>query len=398
MVEDAERQARMALSCVVEGGDLDLVGLLSRYTPEEVWHSLRTGTADTTWILRARALRLSGVDALARRHGVRFIVPGDDEWPTGVDDLTGAEPVQKSGGAPVGLWVRGTHPLGRLVGGAVAVVGSRASTAYGDRVAAELAGSLVPAGRTVISGGAYGIDAAAHRGALAEDGPTVAVLAGGLDEVYPKAHAGLFAAVAEGGALVSEVPPGEHPTRRRFLTRNRLIAALGVGTVVVEASVRSGARNTVSWATSMNRLVMAVPGPVSNPTSWTPHRLIRDQQASLVTGIDDVAELLSPLGESWVDRPEAARVLDLLSEVERRVYEALPARGSRDAGDVALRAGVGVREALTALADLSDRGLARPGDQGWRLGPRQDAPVPEGSGPSRRAARSADEQARRGDR
>lgn len=393
MVEDAERHARMALSCVVEGGDLALVGLLERYAPEEIWRSLRTGTAETTWSVRARALQLSAIDAVARRHGVRFVVPGDDEWPAGLDDLTGAEPVQKSGGAPVGLWVRGSRPLGQLVGGAVAVVGSRSSTAYGDRVAAELASALVLTGRTVISGGAYGIDASAHRGALAEEGPTVAVLAGGLDDAYPRAHAALFGAVAASGALVSETPPGEHPTRRRFLTRNRLIAALGVGTVVVEAAVRSGARNTVSWATSMNRLVMAVPGPVSNSTSWTPHRLIRDQQATLVTGIDDLNELLSPVGESWVDRPEAARLLDLLDDAQRRVYEALPARGSRDAGDLALRAGVGVREALTALAGLSDRGLVLPSEQGWRLGPRQDAPVPEGAGPSRRNGGSADEQA-----
>ena len=169
------------------------------------------------------------------------------------------------------MWLAGGGDLAELAAQSVAVVGSRASTPYGDTVAAELAAELSESGRSVLSGGAYGIDAAAHRGCLAGRTPTVAVLAGGLDQPYPSGHRPLFDRIAERGVLVSELAPGEHPTRVRFLARNRLIAALTPGTVLVEAAARSGARNTVTWANVLGRIVMAVPGPVTSATSVTPH-------------------------------------------------------------------------------------------------------------------------------
>lgn len=377
MVDDDERVARMALGCVVEPGDLKLKQLLRRFGPVEVWETLRRSLTDSAWTRRARALDLRAVELLARQHRLRFIVPGDEEWPGHLAALDTCEPVQESGGAPVGLWLRGEHVLAGLAATAVALVGSRASTAYGDRVTADLGAALAAEGVTVVSGGAYGIDAAAHRGALAEKGPTVAVLAGGLDEFYPRAHVNLLGEVAAHGLVVSEVPPGEHPTRRRFLTRNRLIAALTAGTVIVEAGVRSGARNTVTWANACGRSVMAVPGPIGNPTSYTPHRLIREGEAVLVTGLAEVMELVGPVGASLPVKPTQPRLLDLVDADQHAVYEALPARGSRDAGDLALRAGLTVRETLVALNGLCDAGLAGVADDGgWRLGRVQDQPVP----------------------
>jgi len=389
VVDEAEREARLALSCVVEPGNLRIGPIVAHRGAVDVWESLRRSGADNAWARRARALDLRPVRLLAQRHGLRFIVPGTAEWPARLADLATAETVQDAGGEPLGLWVKGNAQLDALASSSVAVVGSRASSAYGDRVAADLGAGLAASGLTVVSGGAFGIDAAAHRGALSEGGPSVAVLACGLDAAYPRAHEGLLAAIAESGLLVSEAPPGERPTRRRFLPRNRLIAALTVGTVIVEAAVRSGARNTVTWAGACRRVVMAVPGPVTSVTSWTPHRLIREGEAALVTSVEDVRELVRPAGECLTGRPRQERLLDTLAPRLQAVYEALPSRGTRAAGDLALRAGLAVPACLGALQELAEAGLARASDDGgWRLGDVQDRPLPP----------SADEERGGGDR
>lgn len=373
-----DRGARLALSCVVEPGDLRLAELLRRYQPEEIWASLASEGPPGAWRARARALDLAGVERRGNACGLSFLVPGDPDWPRQVDDLAVSARVQEWGGAPLGLWVRGEAPLSVACHRSVAVVGSRASTAYGERVAAELAAGMSTVGFTVVSGAAYGIDAAAHRGSLAVSGVSVAVLAGGLDEPYPRAHASLLDQLAAVGAVVSEVPPGEHPTRRRFLVRNRLIAALSSGTIVVEASLRSGARNTVSWATALARPVMAVPGPVGNATSVTPHRLIREGEATLVTCAEDVLELVRPVGEVLPNRQRRARLLDSLDAGQAAVFEALPSRGGRDAGEIALRAGLPLPTVIATLVWLADAGLARSlPDGGWGLGSVRDRPIPE---------------------
>lgn len=376
MADHEDRLARMALSCVVEAGDLRLRDRLRVQTPQEIWCAVSTSTVDDAWTRRAQLLDLPALADRAGRHGVRFIIPSDPDWPVGLADLDHSEPVQKWGGMPMGLWVRGRGSLAELAADAVAIVGCRASTAYGDRVASELGGGLAATGTTVVSGAAYGIDAAAHRGALAEDGPTIAVMAGGLDGVYPKGNTQLVDEVAQHGLVVSEAPPGATPSRRRFLTRNRLIAGLSAGVIVVEATMRSGARNTVSWASSLMRHVMAVPGPVGSSTSYLPHRLIRENEAVLVTGVDDVRELVSPMGIDLVDRETQPRLLDDLDEQQAAVYEALPSRGSRATDEIALEAGVHIRVALVALEELRARGLAASAsDGGWRLGVVQDRPV-----------------------
>lgn len=375
-VGDEEREARLALACVVEPGDPRIGPLVTRSGAVAVWASLREPDAVPAWAGRAAALDLRPVRLLARRHGLRFVIPGDGEWPTQLGALDHCETVQESCGQPLGLWVRGDLPLAEVALRSVALVGSRASTAYGERIAGDLSAGLTAAGLTVVSGGAYGIDAAAHRGALAEGGPTVAIMAGGLDVPYPRGNEALLASVARSGLLVSELPPGEHPTRRRFLTRNRLIAALSAGTVIVEAAHRSGARNTVTWANACARPVMAVPGPVGSATSVTPHRLIRDGEAVLVTSVDEIREMVGLMGEVDLSRPAQDRLLEGLTPQEQAVYEALPSRGTRDVGDLALRAGVPLPVCLGLLAHLATFDLAQPAaDGGWRLGRAQDRPV-----------------------
>jgi DNA processing protein len=271
------------------------------------------------------------------------------------------------GRAPLGLWVRGPLRLDAL-SGPVAVVGSRSATTYGTDVAAELGAGLARAGSTVISGAAFGIDQAAHRGALAGSGPTVAVLACGIDRAYPAAHQRLLDHLAEYGAVVSELAPGCAPTRLRFLARNRLIAALSRGTVVVEAAVRSGALNTASWTSLLNRPLMAVPGPVTSAPSAGAHELIRSGAAALVTRAEDVLELTGQMGEHLAEplrAPASAR--DGLPMRQRRTLEAVPLARPAGSDSIARTAGLGAAEVNTILVALAQRGLVEQLPTGWRL-------------------------------
>ncbi|MCW3157373.1 DNA-processing protein DprA [Micropruina sonneratiae] len=363
----SERDARMALCCAVEPGNLELTRLVAQHGAESVIAALQAPDSKSRWSRRARSVDLVAVQRATKVNRLRFVVPGDDDWPDCLGDLAEVEPVQEMGGVPFGLWLKGEPNLATTCASSVAIVGSRAATAYGQSVATDLAAGLGLHRVSTVSGGAYGIDAAAHSGALATDAPTAAVMAGGLDSPYPPGNASLLQRVAGQGLLVSELPPGEHPTRARFLARNRLIAALSPVTVIVEAAWRSGARNTVSWAGALHRVVAAVPGPVHSATSVTPHRLIREAEAVLCTGPDDVLELLAPLGRAPVPRPDQRRRLDELSPDELAVYEALPARGRRDAGEVSLRAGVSLPGCLALLDRLAEQGLVAQVEGGWRL-------------------------------
>lgn len=362
-----EREARMALCCVVEPGNPAATEAVAAHGPADVLAGLRSRGSRSRWARRAQALDLDAVRRASERNRLRFVIPGDDEWPAALDDLATGEPVQEMGGLPFGLWVKGEANLAEVSARAVAIVGSRAATAYGQSVASDLAAGLGQHGISVVSGGAYGIDAAAHSGALATTAPTVAVMAGGLDNLYPPGNATLLQRVAGQGLLVSELPPGEHPTRARFLARNRVIATLGPATIIVEAAWRSGARNTVSWANACGRMVLAVPGPVHSATSVTPHRLIREAEAVLCTGVSDVLELVGPLGRPPVVRPDQYRPLDELDADELAVYEAIPARGEIDTGEVSLRAGLALGSCLAILDRIAERGLIEHGIEGWRL-------------------------------
>jgi DNA processing protein len=259
-----------------------------------------------------------------------------------------------------------------VVDRSVALVGSRASTAYGEHVAGDLAHRLGERGWTVVSGGAYGIDAAAHRGALAAGAPTVAVLACGVDRVYPSGNGALLERIAQDGLVVSEWPPGAAPHRHRFLVRNRLIAALTRGTVVVEAAARSGARATARRASRLGRPVMAVPGPVTSAMSVGCHELVRDRElgAVLVTSAAHVLEEVGRLGEDLAPSPDGTTDLrDDLSDVARRVLDACPVRRGVSPERLAAVAGCGVVEVLQVLPALEIAGLVQWTGTGWRLAP-----------------------------
>ncbi len=305
------------------------------------------------------------------RLGGRLVMPSDADWPGRLADLGGM--------APLCLWVRGRCDMAAMVGRSVAVVGARAATAYGERVAAELAGGVARRGATVVSGGAYGIDAAAHRGALHAGGATVVLLAGGVDRLYPAGNRALLERVlTDGGAVLAEVPPGATPTRSRFLLRNRLIAALSPATVVVEAATRSGALSTAMHAARMYRPVGAVPGPVTSMASAGCHLLLREGVAVCVTDAEEVMELAGTMGADLAPSVAlgsragvgpaggAGDALDDLSPVQRRVLEAFPVRGVREELVLARAAGLGPREVRASLGVLELWGVVERVDDGWR--------------------------------
>jgi DNA processing protein len=306
IVPDDERLARAQLTYLAEPGD-ELLGVLVRASGAvravEVirsgclmgaeWPPPQTVPAVMTALLRAvgrwrSQLELAPAPAEITRTpgaGVRLICPGDHEWPGQLDDLGYAR--------PHALWLRGTADLRFSCLRSAAIVGSRAATAYGSYVAGDLAGSVAARGLAVVSGGAFGVDACAHRGALSADGVTVAVLACGVDVPYPAAHAELLDAVAAQGVIVSEQPPGRNVSRLRFLARNRVIAALATGTLVVEAGERSGAMNTARHARDLGRPLMAVPGPITSDLSAGCHHIIRNWHGALVTSAGDVIDAIS---------------------------------------------------------------------------------------------------------
>ena len=320
-----ERTARMGLAAANDAGDVGFVKLVRKEGPCEVWDYIRSGKGKTAIARRAAATDLDQLRRRTDEVGARFLIPGDEQWPVRVGDLAWSDPVGKLGGEPLGLWVSGPADLSTL-GKSVAMIGSRASTAYGEHVAADWGVGIAEKGHPVISGGAYGIDACAHRGAMAAGGMTVAVMAGGLAQFYPPGNSALLENVRKTGGVVSEYPPDHPPSRARFLVRNRLIAALSGATVIVEGAVRSGAQNTVNWALSLERPVLAVPGPVTSAMSATPHRLIRNGQAILATCPEDVLAVLAPIDTSIPDYPRSQPTLfDSLTDVQKKVVDSFPA-------------------------------------------------------------------------
>lgn len=367
----AERLARAALSRVGEPDDTGLRALVAAQGPVQAWAALRRGDgrspAGRLTGLLARAARADPERDLARVRalGGRALCPGDPEWPEQLDALDHLDQP-----APFALWVRGSGDLAALATRGVAVVGARAATAYGLRVAGDLGSELAGAGCCVVSGGAYGVDGAAHRGALVMDRPTVVVLACGVDVAYPRGHAALFDRALVTGAIVSEAPPGALAMRHRFLIRNRLIAALGAGTVVVEAAVRSGALSTAGHAERLSKPVMAVPGPVGSALSEGCHLLIRERQAVLVTSADQVLEVISPAGSQALPLARASpRFGDDLPAESRRLLDVVPVRSPRATVQIAADAGVDPRTATGLLGRLAAAGFVVRDSAGWRLAP-----------------------------
>ena len=382
MNADGERRARVALSFLTKPGDPVLGAALRTRSAAEVLALVTGADADGEALLAeqedaalSRAVqrwrdRLGEIPSTARLGawqdgGLRLIIPGDAEWPTQLDDLGDTRPLL--------LWLQGTADLRLACINSVAMVGSRAATGYGQHVAIELAATLAERNVGVVSGGAYGIDASAHRGALAAGGDTVAVLAGGLVFGYPHGNRELFVAVAEQGVLVSECPPDSAPTRPGFLVRNRIIAALSRGMVVVEAALRSGALNSARHARDLCRPVMAVPGPVTSEYSAGCHELIRDYGAMLVTCAEDVLRHVSLPGGGLPPagpRSGPATARDLLDPIATAVLEEVPVRGGRGPASIAVRAGVDLDTALRCLGILAAGGFVERCDRGWRVGRR----------------------------
>lgn len=355
-----EREARLAWARLTEPGDARAVALVRALGPEAAFDAVAGGRAPDWERLRPRmdVLDLDRDLHIIGRIGARVVIPGDEEWPTGLDDL--AAP-------PHCLWVRGPLPLGPACARSAAVVGARSATAYGTEVAADLAAGLCERRFTVVSGAAFGIDAAAHRGALTVEGDTVAVLAGGVERPYPAAHERLLRQIADTGAVVSEVPPGSAPTRSRFLQRNRLIATMTQGTVVVEAGLRSGSLNTAGTAAQHLRVVTAVPGPVSSMVSAGCHQAIRDGMAVLVT---DAAEAAEAIGDLAADLSPAKRGPELPGDgadpEEAALLACLPFRAPASVEDLAARTTLSARDVMAALGRLELGGLVCREGERWR--------------------------------
>jgi DNA processing protein len=396
------RRARAWLSRATEPGTIDFWRFVGRHGPVTAARLIRSGSAP------ARILGLVGARAQqdvsladlqrAERCGARLVIPEDDEWPAvplhALVLATAAEPDEPKNQSarvtapvpPVALWVRGPGRLDELADRSVAIVGSRASTAYGEHVAGEFGYHLAERDWTVVSGGAYGIDAAAHRGALAADGPTIAVLACGVDRPYPAGNGALLHRIAESGLVVSEWPPGAAPHQHRFLVRNRLIAGLTRGTVVVEAAARSGAVATANRARKLSKQVMVVPGPVTSAMSVGCHDLLREQvadegaRARLVASAAHVIEEVGRLGIDLAEpAPRPSDPRDGLSDLAVRVLDACPVRTGVSPERLATVAGCDVLDVLRVLPALELAGLVRWTGDGWQLAPKKRAGRADGA-------------------
>lgn len=381
--------AMVAWSVLVEPGDSVAGRLVTALGPDhalrEVIAWVRSDTASEAagltrgevsaglkrWAPRLRLAQVRAALDGAARAGVRLITPQDAQWPAALRDL--------GDHAPLCLWVRGDIDALASPRPAISLVGARAATSYGEHVAMEFASELSGRGVAVVSGAAYGIDGAAHRATVLSGGVTIALLAGGADRAYPAGHSELLERIAQTGAIVSEVPCGAAPTKWRFLARNRLIAALGGATVVVEAGWRSGSLNTAAHAATLGRPIGAVPGAITSAASAGCHRLLREFDARCVTTVDEVMELLgwdpaTALGAGgWAGAggSPADAATDVASGAHDliRVRDALSARAWRSPSDIAQRSGLGVAHVEALLGVLGLEGSVQRADGGWRAVP-----------------------------
>jgi DNA processing protein len=378
-----DRAARVVLTWLTEPGNRIVWSLVETQGAATTVGQLVAGDIEDDKLRAAVLAKLSTLDprrlaelALRRaeRLGARIVVPSDAEWPDRVDALALLETglpgsVNRDVRPPLCIWVRGPWPLGDTLARSVAVVGARAATGYGTQVTSDIAYGLAEQEWTVVSGGAFGIDAAAHRAALTAGGRTVAVLACGVDRPYPAGNAAMFERITEAGLLISEWPPGADPLRHRFLIRNRVIAAATAGTVVVEAAARSGATQTMSRVLALRRPAMVVPGPVTSAMSVGCHELLRRHpDAILVTGAEQVLEAVGRMGEYLLEPtrgPEHRR--DQLDDESALVLEAVPGRGTATPEDLVTRCGLPLRTVLRRLSLLELAGLVDRRDNGFAL-------------------------------
>lgn len=368
---DERRLAWVYLSRVVAGPCAALSALIESVGVVEAARAVRESALPES--LRRPTEQRRGIDRAARdlelmeRMGGRVVTPDDAEWPAwrmlGLAQLDAAR--DPGGAVPLVLWVRGPCSLSASTERAVALVGARCNSGYGRQVTAEVAGELAEREWTIVSGAAYGIDGVAHRAALAVGGTTIAVLACGVDRPYPVEHERLLAEIAETGLVLSEYPPGTVARKHQFLARNRLIAVLSDGVVVVEAGVRSGARNTAKWARRLGRPALAIPGPVTSASSAGCHRMIRDGEALLVTKAEEIIDETGPLRLALPDGPPVADRTDSLTGELAQVFDALPTIGSRQPRELADRSGLPLPAVRAALSALELAELVGTDENGW---------------------------------
>jgi DNA processing protein len=280
-----ELLARAALFSAIEAGHPFWSSEISTKGAVVVYEKLLSGGYDSIknekLISTLRHVSADYVLTEIDKYHAQLITPNDDHWPKQVNDL--AAP-------PIGLILKGN--IDALHQPSLAIVGTRNPTSYGARIAGDFAAGFADREWVIVSGGAYGIDSYAHKGALIAEGVTVAVIASGIDINYPAGNSRLFAEICESGAMVTEFMPGQRALPHRFLTRNRLIAALSKATLVVEAAFRSGSLRTARDAAEIFRPVMAIPGPINSPTSEGCHRLIGERAAEIVTSVADAVEFV----------------------------------------------------------------------------------------------------------
>jgi DNA processing protein len=353
--------AAAALDLVMEKNSAAGIGTILRDAGADELTDADVAKALTRWEPRLRPRAALIALHQAERVGARLLVPDSLLWPQSINDL------EKH--SPMALWCRGTEAALIALSSSIALVGSRAATGYGEHVTMEASAGLVDRGYAVVSGAAYGIDGLAHRAALASQGITVAFLAGGVDRFYPSGHDTLLARIAETGAVLSEMPCGEPPTKWRFLQRNRLIAAASQATVVMEAGWRSGSLNTAGHAANLGRGLGAVPGPVTSAASAGCHLLIREFDAVCVTNPDEMAQL-APLQVTapTLDFPFDAQGLPssrFPSQI--RVLDAMSSRSPRSVDEVATRSGLAITDVQSALGALEMEGKVSERDRGWIL-------------------------------
>ncbi|MCM4083308.1 DNA-processing protein DprA [Paractinoplanes hotanensis] len=382
--DDDDRAARVALTWLAEPGNRAVWALVEEGGAAATLHRLLRGDVENGPLRESALAKAANIDprrlaeltlSRAERLGARIVVPSDAEWPQRVGSLAtlalddSSTRINTDVRPPLCFWVRGSWPLGEALARSVGVVGARAASSYGLHVTTEIAYGLASHDWTVVSGGAFGIDAAAHRAAVAAGGRTVAVLACGVDRPYPMGNSAMFEQIAESGLLISEWPPGTAPLRHRFLIRNRVIAAATAGTVLVEAAARSGAIQTMGRVLALGRPAMVVPGPVTSAMSVGCHSLLRERpDATLVTELSHVLEAVGRIGEYQSDPargPEHRR--DGLDEESALLLEAVPRRGTATPEELAVRAGLALRTVLRRLSLLELSGLIERRDAGIAL-------------------------------
>ncbi|WP_433614112.1 DNA-processing protein DprA [Dactylosporangium sp. CA-139114] len=406
-----ERVARMALGMLVEPGCRELGVLVRSVGAQEALARVVGGFGISRALAGAVQARVRGsgvegspdvgtqlaerMEELAERLGARIVTAVDEEWPSALDDLVKASRegnmLRRDTDPPMCVWLRGPLRFAETLERSVSVVGARAITGYGAYVASEFAYGLAECGCTVVSGGALGVDVTAHRGALAGAGATVAVLACGIDKAYPAANAAVLEQIGDEGLLVTEWPPGTHPHKTRFLTRNRVIAAATRGTVMIEAGSRSGARSTLGYARLLQRTAMVVPGPINSPMSVGCHVELRQPGTVLVTRVEEVIEEIGSIGELATPIQGAGRPEDVLDPLQARILDAVRPRRATTAEQIAATAGVSGRDARRNLPLLEELGFVVSGPDGYRLsseprGPVEGEPPPAGRPAGRRGS------------